>query len=382
MTHKNISKKNLTFQNDFYETIVDIYNAGGCESVREYIDNNDIDEEDYTNVLGKIVFDSSATADELFALMITTKKFDYTTYIECRDSTECPKFIGCIERIEGKECKEEYMDCIIELIGRDKCTERTAYVNYADYLSTYLQYEEVNLFKVTLLNLQIYKEEKRESLIYLVDNFTKQPAYSNDIKEEDFKKLLVIIAKNVSEDEFRFLLEYLMKELVHAYVFKETRCHYDIIELVKYIHDLYGHEFKISFNIDDYRYHKKRHRVHGYDDQIYDQTCDQMIFNGYEFLSTFASIFYEDLFFPKKDLINHIVDKNNFYRLKIKEDDLNKNDFTFFIKYQRTLSELVSNINTIKKEIESEQLKCLKDLIADIDIIYDELVDNYSERMI
>jgi hypothetical protein len=61
---------------------------------------------------------------------------------------------------------------------------------------------------------------------------------------------------------------------------------------------------------------------------------------------------------------------------------LNKNDFTFFIKYQRTLSELVSNINTIKKEIESEQLKYLQDLIADIDVIYDELVDKYSERMI
>jgi hypothetical protein len=371
MTHKNILKRKVDFQ---YETIVDIYNTGGCESVREYIDNNDIDEEDYTNFMGEIVFDSSATADELFALMITTKKFGHTTYIECRDSTECPKFMDCIE-----------------LIGDDKCTELTNYINYAEYLMEYLQYEEVNLFKVTLLNLQIYREKRRDSFIYLVDNFTKKPAYSMNITEEDFKKLLVIISKNVSEDEFQFLLEYLMKELVYAYggkelsldnifkLYKRIYGNYYNIELVKYIHNLYGDKFKISFNIDDdYSYLKKIDKVDEYTDQIY----DQMIFNGYEFLSTFASIFYEDLFFPKKDLINHIVDKNTLYKRKIKEGDLDKKDMIFYIEYKKTLSKLVSNINTIKKEIESEKLKYLQDLIADIDIIYDEMMKNYIHRLI
>jgi hypothetical protein len=255
----------------------------------------------------------------------------------------------------------------------------------------YLQYEEVNLFKVTLLNLQIYREKRRDSFIYLVDNFTKKPAYSMNITEEDFKKLLVIISKNVSEDEFQFLLEYLMKELVYAYggkelsldkifkLYKRIYRNYYNIELVKYIHNLYGDKFKISFNIDDdYSYLKKIDKVDEYTDQIY----DQMIFNGYEFLSTFASIFYEDLFFPKKDLINHIVDKNNFYRLKIKEDDLNKNDLIFFVEYTETLNKLVLNINTITKEIDSTQQKFLQDLIEDTKKIYDELMDKYPHKLI
>ena len=80
MTHKNISKKNLTFQNDFYETIVDIYNAGGCESVREYIENNDINSKKYAFALKEMVDDDNT--DELFELMITHEKFKHTEIID------------------------------------------------------------------------------------------------------------------------------------------------------------------------------------------------------------------------------------------------------------------------------------------------------------
>jgi hypothetical protein len=107
-----------------------------------------------------------------------------------------------------------------------------------------------------------------------------------------------------------------------------------------------------------------------------------MIFNGYEFLSTYSSIFYEDLFFPKKDLINHILHKNDFYKNKIKKDDLNRNDIEFFIKYTETLNKLVLNINTITKEIDSTQQKFLQDLIEDTKKIYDELMDKYPHKLI
>jgi hypothetical protein len=471
MTHKNISKKNLTFKNDFYETIVDIYNEGGCESVREYIDNNnDIDSKTYAFALKEMLDDDNT--DELFELIITHEKSKHTEIIDefiqsCNIRNNllyCDKnkfkfnLIWKIKEpnfykmeVELKQYQEEMKSELHELTKLDPLTlfltldpyyppdeltlshfklheldpyypilsergreisrigmkteqnlrnyiEIGSYFGYTNGTIKLLEYQSIffefwmnfsELFcdfkehEYGILNYILNNENTKEVVIeYFIDFvncFTRKKSLSVNMREETFKKVLDLISKNLSEEQFQFLLEYLMRELVYAYGVKETEYHYNIIELVKYIHDLYGDKIKISFNIDyDYSYHKEINEFNRYKDQIY----DQMILNGYEFLSTFASIFYEDLFFPKKDLINHIVDKNNFYRLKIKEDNLNKNDFTFFIKYQRTLSELVSNINTIKKEIESEQLKYLQDLIADIDVIYDELVDKYSERMI
>jgi hypothetical protein len=357
--------------------IIDIYNERGFESFKEYIENNDIYRKFYDDILHELMWSDAAAdddTDELFEF-ITSKKL-------------------CIENL----CKYVYFE--LNMFKEDmlwNMEEVKPYTRSVGFVDSVLEYKDTKmLIKVleynpeTLKAFRSMKKEKIENFIQLVDSFTKKSIDPIDITEEDFKKLLAIISKNVPKDEFQFLLEYLMRDLVYIYsvvgafdIFElnQSKRTYNndcnIIELVKYIHNLYGHKFKISFNIIDYN---KYHHVWDYDKK--NMIYDQMIFNGYEFLSTFASIFYEDLFFPKKDLINHIVDKNNFYRLKIKEDNLNKNDFTFFIKYQRTLSELVSNINTIKKEIESEQLKYLQDLIADIDVIYDELVDKYSERMI
>ena len=58
MTQKNISKVQFYTNKDgftSYERIVDIYNAGGCENVREYIENNDIDSTENAQGLPKSV---------------------------------------------------------------------------------------------------------------------------------------------------------------------------------------------------------------------------------------------------------------------------------------------------------------------------------------
>ena len=480
MTHKNISKKNLTFQNDFYETIVDIYNAGGCESVREYIENNDINSKKYAFALKEMVDDDNT--DELFELMITHEKFKHTEIIDefiqscdIRDNLfYCDKnkfkfnLIWKIKEsnfykmeVELKQYQEEMKSELHELTKLDSSTffcqsegyhlnideltlsqlklhqldpyypilsERGqeisskgmeidqnlmkyiqigSYFGYTngtikllEYQSTFFEFGvnfselfyyfcEYNTDRYGILNYILNnentKQELIENFIQFADSFIQEESLSNNIT------VLDVISKNVSEEQFKFLLEYLMRKSVYAYgsmesldnIFElEEIAHnhdYNIIELLKYIHNLYGDKFKISFNIDyDYSYHKEIDKFYRYDDRIY----DQMIFNGYEFLSTFGSIFYEDLFFPKKDLINHISDKNNLLKRKIKEGDVNRKDMIPYIEYKKTLSEFISNIHTIMKEIDSKQLEYLKTLIDDVNEIHDEMMDKYIHRLI
>jgi hypothetical protein len=462
MTQKNISKVQFYTNKDgfySYEIIVDIYNAGGCESVMEYIDNNDIDSTEYNNAL-KAMLDDDNT-DELFELMITHEKFKHTKDVDsflynCNSKFKLDLVWEVKEldfykiEMELKQYQEEIKSELSEsefsqlelgelnvsqLSEKGRKLESKIYrakrnlSRYVDEVFTYgcknaliklldhnstifksvnfsnffLWFDKINSnvvdkyeFLNYILNNENTKKVVTENFINFVDSFTKKELISVNMKEEDFKKVLDVISKSVSEDQFQFLLEYLIKELVYTYrvmaslydVFEleyvheiTYRNHYNIIELLKYIHNVYGNKFKISFNLNyEGNYHNQlgRKKRYGNKDIMY----DQIIFNGYEFLSTFASIFYEDLFFPKKDLINHIVDKNNFYRLKIKEGNLNKNDMIFYIEYQKTLSELVSNINTIKKEIDSEKLKYLQDIIDDVNIICDEMMDKYIHRLI
>jgi hypothetical protein len=356
--------------------IIDIYNERGFESFKEYIENNDIYPNFYDDILHELMWSDAAAdddTDELFEF-ITSKKL-------------------CIENL----CRYVHFD--LNMFKQDmlwNMEEVKPYTRSVGFIESILEYKDTKrLIKVleytpeTLKSMIYMKEEKIENLINLVDYFTQEPICKTGITEEHFKKLLDIISKNVSEDEFQFLLEYLMRDLVYIYsvvgefdIFELNRskktynndC--NIIELVKYIHELYGHKFKISFNIINYN---RCHHV--WDSDKRNMIYDQMIFNGYEFLSTFASIFYKDLLFPKRDLVNHIIDKNDDYKIKIELDHINKNDLIFFEKYTETLNQLVLNIHTIM-EVDSEQLKFLKDLIDDANIIYNELEYKYPHRRI
>jgi Trp operon repressor len=452
MTLENVSKT-------AYNTILDLYNAGGCESVREYIDNNDIDSTEYNNALKKMLDDDNT--DKLFELMITHEKFKHTAVIDEFISDCNSKFkLDLVWKVKEldfhkteMELKQYQEEIKLELseselaqlelgqlkLCRSKLSERgkeleskiylaerhlsryvdsilttgckNALIKILEYKPTlfksvnfsefFMWFDKINYHvaddKCDFLNYILSNENTKkvvtENFIKFVDSFTRKEYLSFNMEEKDFKKVLDVISKSVSEDQFQFLLEYLIKELVYAYrvmgslydVFEleyiheiTYRNHYNIIELLKYIHNLYGDKFKISFNIDyEGNYHNQIREKHTYNNMIY----DQMIFNGYEFLSTFASIFYEDLFFPKKDLINHIVKKNRSYQHKIEEGDLDRNDVIFFVEYKKTLNLLVSNINTITKKIDPKQLKYLQDIIDDVNIIYDELVKKCPENM-
>lgn len=459
MAHKNISKK-INSQNNFYETIVDIYNEGGCESVREYIDNNDIDSTEYNNALEEMLEDDNT--DELFELMITHEKFKHTEIIDefirsCNDlwfgqeiwtGIKKNKILPCNNKfkldlvwkmrelnfckveIKLKQYEEEIKSELSESERRKELESKisqvksdlmgyflnilisgckNALINFLDhnptifkpvYFSVLFYHNNPITDKTDFLNYILNNENTKkvvtENFIDFVYYFTKKETLSTNMTEETFKKVLDVISKNVSEEQFQFLLEYLIKELVYVYSVMipldnilnleeiPHKHHYNIIELVKYIHNLYGHKFKISFNIDyDYSYHKVINDNYAYDPCIHTKKIyDQMIFNGYEFLSAFASIFYEDLFFPKKDLINHINDKNNLLKRKIKEGDVNRKDMIPYIEYKKTLSEFISNIHTIMKEIDSKQLEYLKTLIDDVNEIHDEMMDKYIHRLI
>lgn len=454
---KNISKVQFYTNKDgfsSYEKIIDIYNEGGCEKVREYIENNDIDSIEYNEALDAMLRDDNT--DELFELMITHKKFKHTEVVDsfiynCNSKFKLDLVWKVKEldfyKIEMKlkqyyeEIKPELSEselaqlelgqlklCRSKLSERGKEIESKIYLTenkFISYINLILSFGHTNalikileykptLFKSVdfsnlfryfkkgnydtgkydilnyILNNENTKKVVAENFINFVDAFTKKETLSLNMEEEDFKKVLDVISKSVSEDQFQFLLEYLMRELVYTYrcmerlynIFKvekiDRKNHYNVIELVKYIHNLYGNKFKISFNIDyEGNYHNQIREKHRYNDLIY----DQMIFNGYEFLSTFASLFYEDLFFPKTDLVSHINCKNDYYKSKIEEDNLDKEDIIFFIEYQKTLSKLFSNIHTITKEIDSVELKYLKYPIEEINIIYDKLVRKCPENL-
>ena len=456
MTQKNISKVQFYTNKDgfsSYERIVDIYNAGGCESVREYIDNNDIDSTEYNNAL-KAMLDDDNT-DELFELMITHEKFKHTKVIDRFLSICNSKFKLYLvwkvkeldfhktemelkqyqEEIKSELSESEFAQLelgelnVSQLSEKGRKLESEIYLakdNLNEYVNRILSFGNTNalikileykptlfksvrfsnlfsFFKRTayctgkydllnyILNNENTKQVVTENFIHFVDSFTKKESLSTNMTEETFKKVLDVISKSVSEDQFQFLLEYLIRELVYAYGVMESldnifeleeitySNHYNIIELLKYINNVYGDNFKISFNIDyEGNYHNQIREKHTYNKMIY----DQIIFNGYEFLSAFASIFYEDLFFPKKDLINHISDKNNLLKRKIKEGNVNRKDMIPYIEYKKTLSEFISNIHTIMKEIDSKQLEYLKTLIDDVNEIHDEMMDKYIHRLI
>ncbi len=423
---KNISKLQFYTNKDgfySYEKIIDIYNEGGSEKVREYIENNDIDSTEYNNALDAMLKDDNT--DELFELMITNKKFKHTEVIDRFISRCNSKFkLNLIWKIKELDFYKLEMDLkkykeeiklelseselsqlelgqlkLYEISEKGQKLESKIYLAESDlesYVDTTLRFGNTNaliklleykptLFKSAnfsslfryfkkenygtdkynllnyILNNENTKKVVAENFINFVDSFTQKEYLSLNMKEEDFKKVLDVISKSVSEDQFQFLLEYLIKELVYSYRVMESlydvfeledvheityENHYNIIELLEYIHNVYGNKFKISFNLDyEGNYHNQLGRKHIYGNK--EIMYDQIIFNGYKFFSTFASLFYEDLFFPNGGLLtNHIFHKNYFYKDKIRNDNLEKNDIIFFIEYKKTLSKWISNIST------------------------------------
>jgi hypothetical protein len=414
MTKQKHISKPLFFMSPYgyyeapYGKIVDIYNEGGCKSVGEYIENNNISSTEYNGAMKALFCDDSDNANELFEFMITHKKFKHTEVID--------EFIWC--------CHSKFkLDLIwkVKELGIYKYDIESNQYRLSHYVNKILDHGSINAliklleYKPTLFNNvdfsylfykfndSEYGTDKYEFLNYLfeneytnkeiMDNFTNfvhcltnNRSLSLNMKEDYFKKVLDLISKNVSKEKFEFLLEHLMTELVYLYsrvqsLYKfveddgeKYNYYYNVIDLIKYIKDLYGRKFEIKFNVYDSNNKKmcekaeneKEDDYYYYENMLY----DQMIFNGYEFLSTFVSIFYEDMLFNKKDLIRYINSKNDFLEREIYGGKLNyfgTANIIFFVEYTKILYKFFLNIHKIVEGVDQKELEYFEELQEKID---------------
>lgn len=424
---KHISKPLFLHQYGYYAApygkIVDIYNEGGCESVREYIENNNISSTEYNGAMKAIFADDSDNANELFEFMITHEKFKHTEVID--------EFIWC--------CHSKFkLDLIwkVKELGIYKYDIESNQYELSHYVNKILDHGSINaliklleykptLFSNVNFSYLFYKfdnsefgTDKYRFLNYLFENeYTNKEIMNNftnfvrclinnrtlslNIKEDNFKKVLDLISKNVSKEKFEFLLENLITELVYLYSRVQSlyefveddgekyRYYYNVIELIKYINEVYGSKFKIRFNVYDSNNKEICEKAEDEEDDYYyydNMLYDQMIFNGYEFLSTFVSIFYEDMLFNKKDLIRYINSKNDFLERKIYGGNIhysfNQNDIIFFIEYAKTLYDLFLNIHKIVEGIDPEEFEYFKELREKINYNFQVIQGLYDKTIV
>jgi hypothetical protein len=369
---------------DMYKEVLELYKNEGVKSTNDYINNLEIEPSDYNEILEYMLDDN--TPDELFELMITHRKFVHTSVVnefplKCDNEFKLDLIWGIdgLEPvIDGFRIMKPFMESKTNALIR--LFKYNAEAIGGDYFYSLFQYFSLNYDSKMILLEFLLNNRKTNKIIFdnylnFVDDFTKKECFYGNFTDTDFKSVLNLLIGYTTQDQFTFLLEYFIKELVCFYKemegYKNSRYPYyfDIIKLFEYIYNEYGDKYELKFNINyDEGYHSKIPFQATYNSAIYDALID----NGIKFISTLTSFFEVDI----DGLVSHMQNKIGTVKEDIQEGSVTKDSINLMFQYAETLKLLRETTNKSKLK------KKIKGLLEDLKVSYDVIEMEYPNKLI